>query len=98
MEERYELHERREAKLTSILIEMRCPRHGFERFRVKLIKRFNITSDEIIPKLRSKPSPDEVCLLYVGRNVSYNEAKNYLIGYYRERGMLEEIVRMTMLR
>jgi hypothetical protein len=86
------------ATLTSILIEMRCPRHGFERFRVKLIKRFNITSDEIVPKLRRKPTLDEICLLYVGRNVSYDEAKNYLISYYRERGMLEEIVRIRMLR
>jgi len=84
--------------LPSILIEVRCPRHGFERFRVKLIKRFNITSDEIIPKLRSKPTRDEVSLLYVGRNVSYDEAKNYLVSYYRERGMLEEIVRMKLLR
>jgi hypothetical protein len=92
------MREGREAILASILIEMRCPKHGFERFRVKLIKRFNITSDEIIPKLRSKPTSDEVCLLYVGRNVSYDEAKNYLISYYRERGLLEEIVRMTMLR
>jgi hypothetical protein len=92
------MREGRGRTLTSILIEMRCPRHGFERFRVKLIKRFNITSDEIVPKLRRKPAPDDVCLLYVGRNVSYDQAKNYLMSYYRERGMLEEIVRMTMLR
>ncbi len=82
--------------MTGILIEMRCPRHGFERFRVKLIKRFNIASNEIIPKLRRKPTLDEIGLLYVGRNVSYDEAKNYLISYFRERGMLEEIVRIRM--
>jgi hypothetical protein len=76
---------------------MRCPKHGFERFRVKLIKRFNIASDEIIPKQRSKPTLDEVGLLYVGRNVSYNEAKDYLMNYYRERGMLEAIVRVRVL-
>jgi hypothetical protein len=85
------------ATLASILIEMKCPKHGFERFRVKLIKRFNITSNEIIPKLRRKPTLDEIGLLYVGRNVSYDEAKNYLISYFRERGMLEEIVRIRML-
>jgi hypothetical protein len=87
-----------QARLTSILIEMRCPTHGFERFRVKLIKRFNIASDEIIPKPRRKPTLDEIGLLYVGRNVSYDEAKNYLLSYFRERGMLEEIVRIRMLR
>jgi hypothetical protein len=87
----------RRERLASILIEMKCPRHGFERFRVKLIKRFNIASDEIIPKTRRKPTLNEIGLLYVGRDVSYDEAKNYLIGYFRERGMLEEIVRIRML-
>ena len=84
-------------ELASIEIEVKCPRHGFERFRVKLIKRFNIASNEIIPKPRRKPTVDEIGFLYVGRNVSYQDARDYLIGYFRERGMLEEIVRMRML-
>jgi hypothetical protein len=82
--------------LVSILVEMRCRTHGFERFRVKLIKRFNIASDQIVPKLRSKPMHGEITRLYVGRNVSDEEAQKYLISYFRERGMLEEIVRMRM--
>ena len=85
------------ATLGSILIEMKCRTHGFERFRVKLVKRFNIGSDQIVPKLRSKPTRGEITLLYVGRNVSDREARKYLIGYFREKGMLEEIVRMRML-
>jgi len=76
---------------------MMCPQHGFERFRVKLIKRFNIASDEIKPKLRTKPTRGEIGRLYVGRNVSHDEAKNYLIDYFREKGMLKEIVRIRML-
>lgn len=82
--------------LVSVLVEMRCSKHGLERFKVKIIKRFNIASDKIIPKLRSKPARGELNLVYVGRNVSYSEVKNYLIDYFRERGMLEEIVRMKM--
>jgi len=82
--------------LNSIIIEMRCPEHGLERFKVKIIKRFNIASDEIKPKIKSKPVRGELNLLYVGRNVGYNEAKKYLVDYLRERGMLERIVRMRM--
>lgn len=48
-------------QLASILIEMKCPQHGLERFTIKVIKRFNIASDEITPKLRIKPrqGPDK---------------------------------------
>jgi len=80
-----------------MIIEMRCPRHGLERFKVKIIKRFNIASNEIKPKLRSKPVKGELSLLYVGRNITYDEAEKYLVDYLRERGMLEQIVRIRML-
>ena len=82
--------------MVSILIEVKCPQHGFERFRVKIIKRFNIASNKIMPKERSKPKHGEISRLYVGRNVNYSEVKNYLINYFRERGMLEKIVRMRI--
>jgi hypothetical protein len=82
--------------LVSILIEVKCPQHGFERFRVKIIKRFNITYNKIMPKERSKSKHGEISRLYIGRNVSYNEAKNYLINYFHDRGMLEKIVRMRI--
>jgi hypothetical protein len=83
--------------LVSILIEVNCPRHGLERFKVKVIKRFNISSDKIMPKLRRKPIEGELNRLYVGRSVSYNEVENYLLGYFREKGMLNEIVKIKML-
>jgi len=83
--------------LGNILIEMKCPQHGFERFQVKVIKRCNIASDQILPKLRSKPKSGEISLLYVGRNVSNNDVKNYIVDYFRDRGMLQEILRIRML-
>lgn len=75
---------------------MKCPDHGLERFRVKVIKRFNIASNQIIPKFRVKPIKGELNLLYIGRSVSIKETENYLIDYFREKGMLEKIVRMKM--
>jgi hypothetical protein len=80
-----------------MLIEMSCPRHGLERFKVKIITRYNIASNQIMPKLRTKPIRGEVSSLYVGRNVTYNEVKDYLVDYFRERGTLNEILRMKLL-
>lgn len=75
---------------------MQCPKHGFEHFRVKVVRRLNISSDEIRPKVRRRPRPGEISCLYVGRNVSYEEAKNYLLDYYREKNV-GEILRVRML-
>lgn len=83
--------------MPSIIVEIKCPDHGLERFKVKIIKRFNIASHQIIPKFRAKPVRGELSLIYVGRDVSVKEAKNYLVDYFREKGMLEKIVRMKTL-
>lgn len=82
--------------MVSFSVTMQCPTHGFEHFRVRVMKRVNISSDKIIPKVRKRPKPGEISCLYVGRNVSYEKAKDYLLDYYRERG-LGEIVRVKMV-
>jgi hypothetical protein len=79
------------------MVEMTCPEHGLERFKIKIVRRFNITHDEIIPRLRRKTAKGELNILYVGRNVSYAEAKSYLVDYFRDREMLQQIVRMERL-
>ena len=82
--------------MVNIVVEVRCPYHGFERFRVKVVRRFNIASNEIIAKTKSKPRKGEISRLYIGRNVSYDEARSYLVDRFRERGLLEKIVRMRV--
>jgi len=84
-------------QLASILIEMKCPQHGLERFTIKVIKRFNIASDEITPKLKIKPRQGQISRVYIGRNVKYDQVKDYISDYFDQRGMLQEIVRMRML-
>ena len=84
-------------QLASILIEMKCPQHGFERFTIKVIKRFNIASDEITPKLRIKPRQGQISRIYIGRNVKYDQVKDYISDYFDQRGMLKEIVRMRVM-
>lgn len=76
---------------------MICPINGFERFRVKVITRVNIPQNTIIPKFRSHPKPDELSGLLVGRNVSEQEIRRYLIEYFRRKGMLERIVNIKLI-
>jgi hypothetical protein len=85
----------RRLAVTSFSVEVLCPEHGLERFRVRIFKRMNIASDEIAPKVRMKPRAGEISCLYIGRNVSYQEAKNYLVGYFRDN-IQGEIVRIKM--
>jgi len=82
--------------LVSILVEIWCPEHGLERFRVKIIRKFNMTSNQIIPKLRKKRKVNEIRYLYIGRNVSYSEAERYLVNYFHEN-RIGEILRIRML-
>jgi hypothetical protein len=82
--------------LTSFAVEMLCNKHGLERFRVKIVKRFNMPPDVIIPELSRRPTIGEIKCIYVGRDISNREVENFLRDYFREKGMLEKIVKMHL--
>lgn len=82
----------------NIWIEMNCPVHGFERFKIKVIKKFNVQSDAIIPKFRSKPRPGELKCLIVGRNVSKKDLENYVVDYLRRRGYIERVLSINLVK
>jgi len=79
----------------SILIELNCPRHGLERFKVKVIRKYNLKADLIVPQFRSRPKPG-LSSLFVGRNVSSKEIESYLDKYFRQKGMMIHIVKRTL--
>ncbi len=74
-----------------VLVEMSCPQHGFERFTIKVVKRFNIPPNEIVPKFRVKPKPDLSCIV-VGRNVEEKEVQDYLETYLQQKGLWNRIL------
>lgn len=82
--------------LASLLVELKCPEHGLERFKIKIVKRANIKSDTIMPKFRSRPTAGDLSCLLVGRNVSYEEIKEFLADYFRQKGLLEAILRIQV--
>lgn len=78
-----------------ILIECYCPEHGLERFKIKIIKKYNVNPKLIMPKFRSRPT-HELSGLIVGRSVSRSEVLDFLTEYFNQNRMLEKIIAMRM--
>jgi len=76
-------------------IEMHCPQHGLERFKIKIIKKYNINPEKIMPKYRTKPK-HELSGLIIGRNVNKNEVLDYLLEYFDQKGMLDKIISIKL--
>ena len=83
--------------MNSLLVEFKCPEHGLERFRIKIIKRFNMNPNIIIPKFRRRPKAGGIKCLSVGRDVSNDEIERYFMNYFREKGLWNKIVQMKIL-
>jgi len=81
--------------LASIMVEMSCPEHGFERFKIKVIKKYNVNKELIEPKFRTKPR-HELAGVIVGKDVNQYEVRQYLVRYFREAGMMDKILSMKM--
>ena len=83
--------------MPSVLIEALCSQHGLERFRIKIIRKYNVKSDSIIPIFRKKPKKD-LSSIIIGRNVSEADVKNYLFKHFQQTGLLESIVFMKITK
>jgi hypothetical protein len=82
--------------LTSMWVEMKCPEHGLERFNIKIVKKYNMQPDTIMPKFRSRPTVGDLRCLLVGRDVSYGEIQGYLNDYFRQKGWMDAILRVRL--
>ncbi len=76
--------------MASILIEAVCPQHGLERYKVKIVKKYNMETNTILPKFRTRPKY-ELGRLIVGRNVKEKEIVDYLVSYYAQKGLMQNI-------
>jgi len=86
-----------EPEVASLLVEFRCPEHGLERFRIKIIKRFNMNPDTMLPSFRTRPKAGDIKFLAVGRNVTDTDIERYFAQYFRERGLWNQIVHMKIV-
>lgn len=83
--------------VNAIIIEAFCPKHGFERFRINVVKKYNINSNAIVYKFRKKPTK-QLSTLIIGRNVAEKEVQTALIRYFKENGIIEQIISIKLLR
>lgn len=77
----------------AVWVEMSCPEHGLERFKIKVIKKYNVSKELIEPKFRTKPRY-ELAGVVVGKNVANYEVRQYLVEYFREAGMMDKVLSM----
>jgi hypothetical protein len=76
-------------------VELKCPQHGLERFKIKIIRKYNVKSDEIIPKFRTKPKY-ELSSIVVGKYVQQKEIRDYLIRYFAQTGLIDNILSIRL--
>ena len=81
--------------MATLLVELKCPEHGLERFRIKIIKKYNVTPDLIMPKFRTRPKY-ELSGIIVGRSVNPTDARDYLVKYYRESGVMLRVLSIKL--
>lgn len=82
--------------MTSVLVEFVCPKHGLERFKVKVIKKYNINPNLIMPRFRTKPKR-ELSGIIVGRNVEVSRVTDYLMDYFNSAGLINNVISIRLL-
>jgi hypothetical protein len=77
------------------MVEINCPDSGIERYKVKIIKKYNIKQEQILPKFRTRPR-HELSGIVIGKNISYETAKQYLESYLNQSAQVAERTRVLM--
>lgn len=81
-----------------VLLEVTCPKHGLERFSIKVAKKYNIPSKHIVPRSRRKPKPGGISRLYIGRSVTEEEIKRFVVDYLSKEGVWKTVLSMRVLK
>jgi len=81
--------------MPNLLVELKCPEHGFERFKIKVIKKYNINPELIMPKYRTRPR-HEIKGIIVGRSISYTEIRDYMVQHYKETGLIDRVLSIKL--
>lgn len=54
-------------------------------------------NDAIVPQYRKRPTVGDLSCLLVGRGVDDEEIEQFLTSYFREKGMIERILKMKFI-
>ncbi|MDI6846508.1 MAG: hypothetical protein QMD23_00010 [Candidatus Bathyarchaeia archaeon] len=83
--------------MEALLVVMQCPEHGLERFKVKVVRKFNVNPETIMPQFRTKPKKG-LCSIVIGRNVEHTEVRDFLLNYFKEAGLMEKVLSIRFHR
>jgi len=83
--------------MASFMIEAKCPEHAIERYKIKIIKKYNISQQKIMPKFRTRPKY-ELSGIIIGKNISYEAAKDYVVHYLNESSRLNMIMSVRLMK
>ncbi len=82
-------------QMSCLIVELKCPEHGLERFKIKVIKKYNINPRQIMPKFRSRPKY-ELSSIVVGKCVHEKEIRDYVVRYFAETGLLDNVLSIRL--
>jgi len=83
--------------MSAVVVELICPEHGFERFKIKVIRKYNIPKRSIAVKVKNRPFPGEIDSLIIGRAVSDRDVQEYLRNYLYEVGLWSRVVAIKII-
>lgn len=81
----------------SLMVEATCPDYGIERYKIKIIKKYNIKPEQIEPKYRSRPR-HELSGVVIGKNISYETARDYVVQYLNSSATANMVMSIRLLK
>jgi len=81
----------------SLMVEATCPEHGMERYKIKIIKKYNINPEKIMPKYRTRPH-HELSGVVIGKNITYETARDYVLRYLNESAQQNTVMSIKLQR
>jgi hypothetical protein len=79
------------------MIEATSSKYGFERYKIKIIKKYNISPEQIMPDYRTRPR-HELRGVWIGKNISLETARDYVVQYLNESARENMVVSIRLQR
>jgi hypothetical protein len=76
------------------IVELSCPVHGLERYKIKIIRKYNVPGQTITPQFNRRPTPGELSSVVVGKNVSEKDIETYVRNYLQNMGLWSAVLHM----
>jgi len=83
--------------MQGLLVEVNHPKYGLERYKIRIVRRFNVPIDTVIPAPQRRITSEQINCLVVGRGVSEKEIMDFMVEHFKRTGMFEKIMWMKMV-